>query len=72
MYLPAARLCASTQYVRLILFTSYSCHLKTSFDSVDITGLRIYGTALNVWAHNIIGRFSHTLFISRHAIKFTC
>jgi hypothetical protein len=70
--LPEPLLCASAQKVRVISFTSCSCHLKIFFRCVDVTGLRIYGTVLFLWANNIISHFINMLLISRHAMKFTC
>jgi hypothetical protein len=54
------------------MFTKYSCHLKISFSCVDVRSLRIYGNVLILWAHNIIGHFSHMLLISQHAMKCAC
>jgi hypothetical protein len=73
-YFPVTLLCTSAQKVTVILFTSYSCHLKISFRCVDVRWLRMYWIVLNIAAHNIlhVGNFSYMLLISRHAMKFTC
>jgi hypothetical protein len=70
--LPAMLFCARAQKVRINSFISYSCHLTISFRCVDVRDLRIYGTVLSLWAHNIIRYFSHSVLISRHAMNFTC
>jgi hypothetical protein len=42
--------------VKAILFTSYSCYLTIFFRSVDVRGLRMYGTVLSLYALLVICR----------------